>query len=49
MDILNIADEIEYELEMHDRLIAATAIFFKAPLISKDQMLKDSGLCDVIW
>ena len=49
MDILNIADKIEDELEMHDRLIAATAIFFKVQLITRDQALKDSGLCDVIW
>lgn len=49
MDILNIADKIEDELEMHDRLIAATALFFKVPLITRDQALKDSGLCDVIW
>jgi PIN domain nuclease of toxin-antitoxin system len=49
MDILNIAEKIEDELEMHDRLIAATALFFKVPLITRDQALKDSGLCDVIW
>ncbi len=49
MDILNIADKIEYELEMHDRLITATAIFFKVPIITKDQTIKDSGLCEVIW
>jgi len=49
MDILNIADKIEYELEMHDRLITATAIFFNVPIITKDQMIKDSGLCEVIW
>ena len=49
IDILNIADKIEDELEMHDRLIAATALFFKVPLITRDQVLKDSGLCDVIW
>ena len=49
MDILNIAEKIEDELEMHDRLIAATALFFNVPLITRDQVLKDSGLCDVIW
>lgn len=49
MDILKIADKIGYELEMHDRLITATAIFFKAPIITKDQKIKDSGLCKVIW
>ena len=49
MDILKIADKIGYELEMHDKLIAATAMFFGVPIITKDQMIKDSGLCKVIW
>jgi len=49
MEILNIADKIKTELEMHDKLIAATALFFKVPLITRDEALKDSGLCDVIW
>ncbi|MGD2091408.1 MAG: type II toxin-antitoxin system VapC family toxin [Candidatus Aminicenantes bacterium] len=49
LDILKKADEIDYELEMHDRLIVATALFFDAPLLTKDQTIKESNLCRVIW
>lgn len=49
LDILKKADEIDCELEMHDRLIAAAALFFDAPLITKDQTLKESDLCRIIW
>lgn len=49
LDILKKADEIDCELEMHDRLIAATALFFDVPLITKDQALKESDLCRIIW
>jgi len=49
LDILNTADKIDYKLEMHDRLIMATANFFDVPIITKDQTIKDSGLCKVIW
>jgi PIN domain nuclease of toxin-antitoxin system len=47
--ILKKADEIDYELEMHDRLIAATALFFDASILTKDQTIKESNLCRVIW
>lgn len=49
LDILKKADEIDLELEMHDRLIAATALFFDVPLITKDQTIKESDLCRIIW
>jgi PIN domain nuclease of toxin-antitoxin system len=49
LDILNTADEIDYDLEMHDRLIVATALFFDVPLITRDEVIKESGLCTVIW
>jgi PIN domain nuclease of toxin-antitoxin system len=49
LDILKKADEIDRELEMHDRLIAATALFFDVPLITKDQTIKESDLCRIIW
>ncbi len=47
--ILKKADEIDYELEMHDRLIVATALFFDASILTKDQTIKESNLCRVIW
>lgn len=49
LDILNMADEIDYDLEMHDRLIVATAHFFDVPIITKDEVIKESGICRVIW
>ncbi len=36
-DILTRADKIEVEMEMHDKLIVATALFFGAGLITKDE------------
>jgi len=35
--------------EMHDRLIAAEALVYRAPIISRDQLLRASGVVDVIW
>ena len=35
--------------EMHDRLIAAEALVYGAPVISRDQALRASGVVDVIW
>ena len=49
LDILKTADEIEYDLEMHDKLIVATAHFFDVPLITRDEVIRDSGVCTVIW
>lgn len=49
LDILNAADEIDYDLEMHDRLIVATALFFDVPVITRDEVIKESDLCTVIW
>jgi PIN domain nuclease of toxin-antitoxin system len=49
LDILNIADKIEYDMEMHDRIIVATAIFHDVPVITKDEVIKQSGVCNVIW
>lgn len=49
VDILKVADKIETELEMHDRLIIATALYFNATLITKDQSIIDAGICSTIW
>ena len=48
-DILRTADKIEADLEMHDRLIAATALFHNAPLITKDETLRKSNAVSIIW
>jgi len=49
VDILKVADKIEAELEMHDRLIVATALYFNATLITKDRLIIDTGICSMIW
>ena len=35
--------------EMHDRLIAAEALVHSAPVISRDEALRRSGVVEVIW
>ena len=49
VDIIRIADSIKYDFEMHDKLIIATALYFNAPLITKDKEIKDSNLIKTIW
>lgn len=49
MDILKVADKIEADIEMHDRLIVATAINFKTALITKDELIKKTGIVSTIW
>ncbi len=49
IEILKAADTIKYDLEMHDKLIIATAQYFNAPIITKDKTIKESGLCRIIW
>lgn len=48
-NILKIADKLDIDLEMHDRLITATAVSFNAPLITKDRSIIDSKVCNTIW
>ncbi len=48
-EILRIADRIEADLEMHDKLIVATALYYEAALITKDDMIGKSGIVPAIW
>ena len=48
-DILKEANRIEADLEMHDRLIVATALFYKTVLITKDAGIQESGIIKTIW
>ncbi|TAL22269.1 MAG: PIN domain-containing protein [Nitrospirae bacterium] len=48
-DILKIADKIESDLEMHDKLIAATAIYYEAVLITRDENLSRSQIVTTVW
>ena len=49
IDILVIADKIEANMEMHDRLIIATALYFDAILITKDEQIKKAGIVSSVW
>jgi PIN domain nuclease of toxin-antitoxin system len=49
IDILKVAGKIEAELEMHDKLVVATALYFNAPLITKDELIRSTGICPTIW
>lgn len=42
-------EEISGVPEMHDRLIAAEALVYRAPIISRDRLLGQSGVVAVIW
>jgi len=49
IDILEIADSIDVKMEMHDKLIVASAIYFDAVLITKDIQIKKSEIIQTIW
>lgn len=49
VNILKVADGIEADLEMHDKLIVANALYFKTDLITKDKRLKKAGIVRTIW
>lgn len=49
VNILKVADTIEVDLEMHDKLIVATALYLDIPLITRDEQIKQSGVVTTIW
>ncbi len=49
IDILKIADKIETDMEMHDRLIVATAKYLEASLITKDENIRTSEIVLTVW
>lgn len=48
LEILKTASEINDIPELHDRLIAATARYFDAPLITNDQVIQKSRFVKVL-
>ena len=48
-DQLEAMESIAGVTEMHDRLMAAEAVMRQAPVISKDEILRQSQVVDVIW
>ena len=49
INILKTADRIETEMEMHDKLIVATALYYKARVITRDEQIKKAGIVSVVW
>lgn len=49
VDILKVADKIEVDMEMHDKLIIATALYFEATLITRDEQIKEAGTVSTVW
>ena len=49
VEILRIADKIGVEMEMHDKLIVATALHLGATLITRDRFIRETGLCPTLW
>ncbi len=49
VNILKVADKIEADMEMHDKLIVATAVNFQALLITRDERLRESKIVKTIW
>jgi PIN domain nuclease of toxin-antitoxin system len=49
LDVLKIAEGIDVPLEMHDKLIVATAIRYDACLITRDEQITKSKAVKIIW
>lgn len=49
IDVLKVAESIDAPLEMHDKLIVATAIRYKACLITRDEQITKSKVVKTIW
>ncbi len=47
-DIVETAKTVQ-GLELHDRLIVSTSLSLNVPILTSDQIIKDSGQVDVIW
>lgn len=48
IEIVMVADTIS-GLELHDRLIVATAKHLEVPMITSDHQITDSGAVDIVW
>ena len=49
LDILRVAANVGGDLEMHDKLIVATTLYFDAHLITKDEHITQSGVVNTVW
>lgn len=46
---LRAADAIAADLELHDRLVLATAQLVDAPFLTKDAAIQATGLVHIVW
>jgi predicted nucleic acid-binding protein len=49
LDVLKAADSIQTPLEMHDKLIVATALTYDAVLITRDERITNSKTVKTVW
>ncbi len=49
LDVLRMASSIEADLEMHDKLIVATALCYDAALITRDEQITKSKTVKTVW
>lgn len=49
LDILKVADKIDADMEMHDKLIVAAAKYLEAVLITKDENISDLKIILTVW
>ena len=49
LDVLKVAESIDAPMEMHDKLIVATAIRYDACLITRDEQITKSKAVKTIW
>lgn len=48
MEVVSAAETIQ-GLELHDRLIVASAVFLQVPIVTCDSVIRDSGIVQTIW
>ena len=49
LEVLRMADSIEAPLEMHDKLIVATALCYDSSLITRDEQITKSKAVKTVW
>ncbi|MEK6680242.1 MAG: PIN domain-containing protein, partial [Nitrospirota bacterium] len=49
IEILKVTDKMKAAIEMHDKLIVATALYFEAALITRDEGIKKLGIVSTVW
>lgn len=47
--ILLICERLPENLDIHDRVIAATALMYQCPLITRDERLRELRVIETIW